>query len=46
MSQEQEQLNPEVDYTPPELVTAIISDVGVLTPGGVADALLLTYGGN
>lgn len=45
MSLEQECLNPSVDYTPPELVTAIISDVGVLTPGGVADALLMTYGG-
>ncbi|PWN25056.1 nagb/rpia/CoA transferase-like protein, partial [Jaminaea rosea] len=45
MSAEQEALNPSVDYTPPDLVTAIISDVGVLTPGGVADALLQAYGG-
>lgn len=45
MSPEQEALNPPVDYTPPDLVTAIISDVGVLTPGGVADALLQAYGG-
>ncbi|CAO1622856.1 unnamed protein product [Parajaminaea phylloscopi] len=46
MDRHHEELNPEVDYTPPELVTAIISDVGVLTPGGVADALLMTYGGD
>ncbi|CAO1615730.1 unnamed protein product [Jaminaea pallidilutea] len=46
MTREQEELNPEVDYTPPEYVTAILSDVGVLTPGGVADALLTTFGGD
>ncbi|CCF51867.1 hypothetical protein NDA11_000668 [Ustilago hordei] len=45
MSRQQELLNPAIDYTTPDLVTFLFSDVGVLTPSGVGDALLAVYGG-
>ncbi|KAI3475958.1 hypothetical protein L1887_62516 [Cichorium endivia] len=45
MSRAQELLNPAIDYTTPDLVTFLFSDVGVLTPSGVGDALLAVYGG-
>ncbi|KAJ1023817.1 hypothetical protein NDA13_004651 [Ustilago tritici] len=45
MSRQQELLNPVIDYTTPDLVTFLFSDVGVLTPSGVGDALLAVYGG-
>ncbi|CBQ73545.1 related to GCN3-translation initiation factor eIF2B, 34 KD, alpha subunit [Sporisorium reilianum SRZ2] len=45
MSRHQELLNPAIDYTTPDLVTFLFSDVGVLTPSGVGDALLAVYGG-
>ncbi|EPQ26977.1 uncharacterized protein PFL1_05612 [Pseudozyma flocculosa PF-1] len=45
MSKEMVQLNPAIDYTLPDLVTFLFSDVGVLTPSGVGDALLAVYGG-
>ncbi len=45
MSKAQEALNPAIDYTTPDLVTFLFSDVGVLTPSGVGDALLAVYGG-
>ncbi len=35
----------QIDYTTPDLVTFLFSDVGVLTPSGVGDALLAVYGG-
>ncbi|PKI85387.1 translation initiation factor eIF-2B subunit alpha [Malassezia vespertilionis] len=41
-----EALNPSIDYTQPELVTFIVSDIGILTPSGVSDALLAVYGGD
>ena len=46
MTPEMEALNPLIDYTLPELVTFIVSDIGILTPSGVSDALLAVYGGN
>lgn len=36
----------QIDYTPPEYIAGILSDVGVLaTSSGVGDALLAVYGG-
>ncbi|KAE8216214.1 hypothetical protein CF327_g559 [Tilletia walkeri] len=46
MTRPMEEANPMVDYTLPQLISFIISDVGVLTPSGVADALLAVYGGS
>ncbi|SGZ22900.1 BQ5605_C022g09558 [Microbotryum silenes-dioicae] len=37
--------NPTLDYTTPDLITLIISDLGCLTPSGVSDALLSIFGG-
>ncbi|WFC98863.1 translation initiation factor eIF-2B subunit alpha [Malassezia yamatoensis] len=45
MTTAMELLNPTFDYTLPELVTFIVSDIGILTPSGVSDALLAVYGG-
>lgn len=45
MTPEQIQNNPLVDYTTPDLVTLVISDVGILTPAGVSDTLLRIYSG-
>ncbi|SPO26621.1 related to GCN3 - translation initiation factor eIF2B, 34 KD, alpha subunit [Ustilago trichophora] len=45
MSKAQQLINPAIDYTTPDLVTFLFSDVGVLTPSGVGDALLAVYGG-
>ncbi|KAI8903376.1 hypothetical protein EDD86DRAFT_196007 [Gorgonomyces haynaldii] len=33
--------NPLLDYTPPEFITLLFTDVGVLTPSGVAEQLVL-----
>ncbi|WFD18828.1 translation initiation factor eIF-2B subunit alpha [Malassezia caprae] len=46
MTPAMEACNPLIDYTLPELITFIVSDVGILTPSGVSDALLAVYGGN
>ncbi|WFD38853.1 translation initiation factor eIF-2B subunit alpha [Malassezia japonica] len=46
MTPAMEALNPLIDYTLPELVTFIVSDIGILTPSGVSDALLAVYGGD
>ena len=32
--------NPEVDYTRPDLITLVFSDVGILTPSGVSQFLV------
>ncbi|KAG0766676.1 hypothetical protein G6F57_003806 [Rhizopus arrhizus] len=32
--------NPSVDYTPPQYLTLLITDLGVLTPSGVSDELI------
>ncbi|KAG8893102.1 translation initiation factor eIF-2B subunit alpha, partial [Tulasnella sp. 408] len=39
MSQEQIAKNPEVDYTRPDLITLVFSDVGILTPDGISSFL-------
>jgi len=36
---------PEVDYTQPDLITLVISDVGVLTPSGVSQYLVGMFAG-
>lgn len=46
MTPKMEALNPSIDYTLPELVTFIVSDIGILTPSGISDALLAVYGGD
>ena len=45
MTEAQIQNNPLVDYTTPDLVTLVVSDVGILTPAGVSDTLLRIYSG-
>ncbi|TNY17034.1 hypothetical protein DMC30DRAFT_406953 [Rhodotorula diobovata] len=45
MSDEATRQNPILDYTTPDQITLIVSDVGVLTPSGVSDALFAAYGG-
>lgn len=34
---------PAVDYTPPEYITLLLTDLGVLTPSGVSDELIKLY---
>jgi translation initiation factor eIF-2B subunit alpha len=40
MTKEQLAQNPEVDYTRPELISLVVSDVGILTPQGVSGYLV------
>ncbi|KAI8343662.1 hypothetical protein BC941DRAFT_343740 [Chlamydoabsidia padenii] len=35
--------NPSVDYTPPQYLTLLLTDLGVLTPSGVSDELIKLY---
>ncbi|KAJ2832672.1 translation initiation factor eIF-2B subunit alpha [Coemansia sp. 'formosensis'] len=35
--------NPMLDYTPPELITLLFTDLGVMTPSGVSDELIKFY---
>ncbi|KAI8373861.1 hypothetical protein BD560DRAFT_327573 [Blakeslea trispora] len=35
--------NPSVDYTPPQHITLLLTDLGVLTPSGVSDELIKLY---
>jgi len=35
--------HPTVDYTPPEYITLLFTDIGVLTPSGVSDELIKLY---
>lgn len=35
--------HPAVDYTPPHLITLIVTDLGVLTPSAVSDQLIKLY---
>lgn len=35
--------NPIVDYTPPQYITLLLTDLGVLTPSGVSDELIKLY---
>ncbi|POY76700.1 hypothetical protein BMF94_0292 [Rhodotorula taiwanensis] len=43
MSDEGIRGNPILDYTTPDHISLIVSDVGVLTPSGVSDALLAIF---
>ncbi|CAG8439152.1 13292_t:CDS:2, partial [Acaulospora colombiana] len=38
-----EAINPTVDYTPPDYITLLCTDLGVLTPSGVSDELIKLY---
>jgi translation initiation factor eIF-2B subunit alpha len=35
--------NPSVDYTPPEYITLLLTDLGIITPSGVSDQLIGFY---
>lgn len=35
--------HPTIDYTPPEYITLLFTDIGVLTPSGVSDELIKLY---
>ncbi|KAJ9081085.1 translation initiation factor eIF-2B subunit alpha, variant 2 [Entomophthora muscae] len=35
--------NPSLDYTPPNYITLLVTDLGVLTPSGVSDELVKLY---
>jgi len=35
--------SPSRDYTPPELITLLFTDLGVLTPAAVSDELIQLY---
>ncbi|KAI0807114.1 nagb/rpia/CoA transferase-like protein [Fomes fomentarius] len=45
MSQEQIAKNPGVDYTRPDLISLVFSDVGILTPEGVSQYLVGMFAG-
>ncbi|KAK4058599.1 translation initiation factor eIF-2B subunit alpha [Microbotryomycetes sp. JL221] len=45
LSDEQIRHNPILDYTTPDLISLVVSDLGCLTPSGVSDALLSIFGG-
>lgn len=45
MTPEQIALNPDVDYTKPDLISLVISDVGILTPEGVSQYLVGMFAG-
>ncbi|KAI0748029.1 nagb/rpia/CoA transferase-like protein [Daedaleopsis nitida] len=45
MSQEQIVKNPGVDYTRPDLISLVFSDVGILTPEGVSQYLVGMFAG-
>ncbi|KAI0670472.1 nagb/rpia/CoA transferase-like protein [Trametes maxima] len=45
MTQEQIAKNPGVDYTRPELISLVFSDVGILTPEGVSQYLVGMFAG-
>uniref|UniRef100_A0A6G3MEH8 Putative translation initiation factor eIF-2B subunit alpha (Trinotate prediction) n=1 Tax=Henneguya salminicola TaxID=69463 RepID=A0A6G3MEH8_HENSL len=40
---ESENEHPNIDYTPPEFIKFLITDIGVLTPSGVSDELIKLY---
>ncbi|EJT96624.1 nagb/rpia/CoA transferase-like protein [Dacryopinax primogenitus] len=43
MTKEQMDQNPEADYTRPELISLVVSDVGILTPQGVSGYLVAVF---
>lgn len=36
-------ISPRMDYTPPALITLIVTDIGILTPSAVSDELIKLY---
>ena len=38
-----ESLHPYIDYTPPQYITLLFTDLGVLTPSAVSDELIKLY---
>jgi len=36
-------INPQLDYTPPELITLLFTDVGIFTPAAVSDELIQIF---
>jgi translation initiation factor eIF-2B subunit alpha len=36
--------SPDLDFTPPNYITLLFSDLGVLTPSAVSDELIKLYG--
>jgi len=36
-------LNPLCDYTPPDLITLLLTDVGIFTPSAVSDQLIQIF---
>lgn len=45
LAEDQLRRNPEVDYTKPDLITLVFSDVGILTPEGVSQYLVGMFAG-
>ncbi len=37
-------MNPSTDYTPPELITLLVTDKGIFTPSAVSDELIQMFG--
>ena len=35
--------HPKIDYTPPQYITLLFTDLGVLTPSAVSDELIKLY---
>lgn len=35
--------NPSRDYTPPEFISGLVTDLGILTPAAVSDELIQLY---
>lgn len=35
--------HPTVDYTPPDYISLLLTDVGILTPSGISDELIKLY---
>ena len=35
--------HPHIDYTPPQYITLLLTDLGVLTPSAVSDELIKLY---
>ncbi len=36
-------INPSRDYTPPQCISLLVTDLGVLTPAAVSDELIQLY---
>ena len=39
-----EVMNPLTDYTPPDLITLLVTDKGIFTPSAVSDELIQMFG--